>query len=434
MPDRVTWVAWCARFFAAFSQLLSIRILIQFLGVEEYAAFAIISSISLWMALSDFGLGLTIQNQLAKYFASEDQEGLKKYFAEMQNALFGLLFIGTPAFLFIAYGLLLFFVPSEQYLVGGFFASLWFSNFIWCITGILSIVYKAFYGLRRGHWANVYPAIGTSISLILLVGLSNYYTFDGYRLILCIVAMSVPPLFAASLSYYHLFFRRFSGCPPRALSASNQPRIFAASTLISSLKFFVFALLLQVVLNTDFIIMSLILPASEIVAYKIIASMFSFVYSLCYANLLTFWPKSAAALRVGDVPFVSRALKGNIARSSLFLLLFALMALCLRSPLGAVLSSGQVQLPVVLIVSFLVLYIIRIIGDSFAVALASADKTLVFIIYLPIQILLSVFLQIYLAERIGVAGICFGIALSFLLTACWINPWAFKRLVLSKRG
>ena len=432
MVDKVTVVAWSCRLISAGLQFFSIRLLIQFLGIEDYAEFAVISSVSLWMALSDFGFGLTVQNEFAKITSLRDQEKRVFYLEQVRKVVWPLLLLGAPLILAVTYFALSGSMIFANFNAPGFFTALWLSNLIWAVVGILSIAYRIFYGVGKGYWASIYPAVGSSISFLALLCLINLPVGPQNRMVVSVAVVGLPALIVSCIACKQLFLFPSSVYLKSVLTGSWFT-LFDRRTVISAAKFFGFTLMVQVILNSDYVVMSLLFESSQIVEYKIVASIFAFVYSFCYASLLTFWPKSSGEIGLGRFVFVRRAIRGNILKSSLFILAFSGLVLLAKAPISELLSGGRVQLSSALICVFAALYLIRIFGDAYAVALASANKTGIFILYLPIQLILSVALQFFLGRYFGVIGISLGVMVSFLLTAFWINLVAFERLASQNR-
>lgn len=430
MVDKVTQAAWLARLFAAAIQFLSIRLLIEFLGVQTYASFAVISSISLWMALSDFGFGLVIQNELSRRVFGRGQE-IRPIGFIGAGKIIGLLFgVGVPFIVLVVGILLSLTLRGAEVDAVGFWKCLWLSNVLWACIGVMSIAYKGFYGLQKGYWANLYPAAGSAVTFGCLAILLRLSVPGEYRLLASVVAFGVPALIVSCIAGKHMLLL----LRPRMSEAAEIIRVNLVDRVAmrSALKFTAFALMIQVVLNSDYVVMSYILGASEIVEYKLVASLFAFVYSLCYASLMTFWAKSSGAIERGNFLFVERAIRGNVLKSAVFIGGFAIIFIFCKDFIAALVGGGQIVISGFLIVSFAFLYFVRIWGDAYAVALASAGETKILILYLPVQVVVSVGLQFLLSSYLGVVGISLGIAISFLLTSFWINPVAYKRFAYGR--
>lgn len=430
MVDKVTQVAWLARIFAAAIQFLSIRLLIEFLGIQAYASFAVISSISLWMALSDFGFGLVIQNEVSRRIFGDERKLRSIRFIGAKKVLGLLLGVGVPFFVLVAGLLLSLILKGAEVEVIGFWKCLWLSNVIWAYIGVISIAYKGFYGLQKGYWANLYPAAGAAVTFGCLAILLRLPVPQGFRLLASVVAFSAPALIISCIAGKHVL----SLLQPRmgVVVGISRVNLLDHAAIRSALKFTVFALMVQVVLNSDYIVMSYVLGASEIVEYKLVASLFAFVYSLCYASLMTFWAKSSGAIDKGDFLFVKKAIRGNVLKGSVFIVGFTIVFICSKDFIATLIGGGQIVISWLLVVSFAFLYCIRIWGDAYAVALASAGRTKILILYLPVQIVISLGLQFLFSSYLGVVGISLGIATSFLLTSFWINPVAYKRFAGGK--
>jgi hypothetical protein len=72
-------------------------------------------------------------------------------------------------------------------------------------------------------------------------------------------------------------------------------------------------------------------------------------------------------------------------------------------------------------------FIIRVWNDTFVTLLVSMSKFRQMFIIAPLQIVLSVSLQILLARKFGIYGIAAGLVVAYMLTSAWFLPIiAFK--------
>jgi len=425
-------VAWLSRLSTAASQFLLIRALILLLGVDHYANLAVINSISLWMSLSDFGWGIVIQNKLGA--VSSKNILILPFLRSLRGLQLILIFSSGPIVIGVAQLVLAALRPFYGQLNNEFFNAVLISNAIWVFTSILSISYKVFYGLHRGYWANIYPACASVLSLGLTLALYPHLQglANNNLLVVAVLLYSLPAALMSIISTLHLSFSPASKehlhVQSNASSDIQSEALSLRGAAKDALGFWLFSLMGLFILNSDYIVMAIIFAPGEIVEYKLVSSLYAFVYSLSYASLMTFWPRSSRLIALKDFNSVYSSIRVNLYWSSVALILFGLLLVVFSDQLSDLLSANRVAISSGLVFSFCLLYLVRIIGDAFAVALASAGKSKTFIFYMPFQLVLSVCLQFQLGKLIGPSGIVFGVALSFLLTAFWINPLALNRL------
>jgi len=63
---KVAAVSWTCKIITASIQVISIRLLITNLGAEQYAGYAILTSLISWFSLFEFGLSPSLQNFISE--------------------------------------------------------------------------------------------------------------------------------------------------------------------------------------------------------------------------------------------------------------------------------------------------------------------------------------------------------------------------------
>lgn len=405
-----------------------IKFLIKYIGIDLYAPLAIINSFSIWMLLGDLGFGATFQNLYTRFhYDSGARLELLRIVRRIQAWL--ILFI-LPVSLLISpfVGRFLFhgqFNPSVN-----FVGALLISNLIWGMTAVASIHYKLLYSADRGHFSNILPSIASLASLLLVVNLGFFGSIPEELFYLAILFISLPQLIASCFGIY--MFDIVAGGNShfkfdfRQSSDASQFQLRPITR--QAFNFLLTSLLIQAVLNSDYIIMSQISSAFEIAQYKVVNSLYAFLYSLIYASLLLIWPFCSRALGRGHFEAVQRKLRKAVFFGVLALIGFMLFLIFFRKEISSLLLGDELLISFGLVIAFSLLYVARLIGDAYAVALASIDKTKVFIAYLPIQFLIGVLFSVAFGLRFGVVGIVFGLFISFCLTHTWVNAWYLKRM------
>jgi hypothetical protein len=87
----------------------------------------------------------------------------------------------------------------------------------------------------------------------------------------------------------------------------------------------------------------------------------------------------------------------------------------------------NIQISVLTLILFSVYIGLRMWTDTHAVALQAMSQVDIFLKVVPVQALLSIMLQWFLAQHFGINGILMGLSFSFILTVFWILPMELKR-------
>lgn len=413
-----TYCAWASRIVLAVAQLLITRLLVSYLGVDEYGFLAIILSFATWLSLTDLGFGSVLQNKYSEMTAKGE---LLPPLLQTLRFLQRLLVLFWVPFTFVLAIFAEIFISSIQW--GGsksYLLILIFSFAGWALTAIYGINYKILYAMGKGYISNIYPAIASLISICLLMFFLFTKLNADNKFENALISLVLPNLLLAYFS-------------SKAILNDKQPtkpiKFEQIKPLVKpALGFAIFGLLVSCITNLDYIVMAKVLDEKSVAEYNMLSKLFSFAYSFFYSVLLTYWPIFSEKTCVNDFAYVKKIIK-NILKKFLICSLgvFGIIYLS-KNLLSEILSNGMIELTLGPMLGFTIYYIIRGFCDVYAVTLACTNKTTVFLVYMPIQAVISVLSQFLLSQKYGLIGIPIGLSLSFVATALWINYLSFKNL------
>jgi len=410
--------AWASRIVVVTVQIASVRILIGELGLEQYAVFALMISLSGWYALADLGIGVSVQNHLSE---SRAKGKAKEGYMATAGALAILLLIITIALLYFASPYLgPLFLKQFNILADHDKAKLFATGGALLIgASIGGIAYKTWYAEQRGYWSSIVPAIASVLGLggVLLVGQSAATD----KLYLSLIAYLLPPAVIPVLALMYQFASSF-----------GRARIFEAGYFSNVLRragqFWFFGIMAAAVLQIDYVVLSQFLKAHDIATYNISTKVFGLAFFVYQAVLAALWPVFAEAIANTQWEAVEAQMQRTVSVGLIFMAL-STMSLVWLMPLAFRLLAPTEQLAMSTGLIFLlgIYYMVRIWTDSFAMLLQSMSDLRPFWIYVPIQALISVAAQWVLAPIFGLYGVVFGLLASFLFTVSWALPLAAKR-------
>lgn len=418
--------AWASRVVIGVIQLISVRILIEGLGTEQYAVFALLTSLMGWFTLADMGVGFTLQN-----YISEQRVKSQPYnnYLAMSAVLAIVLLLLTITFL---------------YFISPYIAPVFLKNFTFLgesekirhffVTGSLfiamsigGIVYKVWYAEQKGYLANIIPAIGAVIALggIWLVVQSA----QTHRLFWSLVAFISPTSLLALISYlWHI----------TGVSKSNWRNINRATFNIfirRALQFWFFAIMAAVVLQIDYVVISQFVEERDIIVYNITSKVYllaAFVYS---AVLTALWPVCTEMIARNNWQNVTYYLKRYVSYGLSFMVLSTFLIANWMPIIMKILSpTTDIIVPVMFIFLFGAYHIIRVWTDTFAMVLQSMSDLKPFWKWVPLQAIASVLLQWILAPAYGIYGIILGLMCSYVITVTWALPVVVYRHVRNSKG
>jgi O-antigen/teichoic acid export membrane protein len=419
----VTVSAWVSRILTAVIQLFSIRILLSGLGTERYSAYLLLASLAGWYSLLDFGLGSSLQN-----FVAEQRAKSESYAAYVRaTALLALpvLALAVGVLYLTAPMLAPFFLKQVGALSGDEKTRAFFlSGLLFSGTTVGSIVYKLWYAEQKGYLANLLPAVAS------LMGLGGIWLVMNCsleeKLLGSLLAFNLPP---ATLSLLALARILIATKGSSATSAVLKP------LLLRALKFWVFTLMVAATLQIDYLIMSQLLAAQDVVVYNITTRIFGIGYFLFSSLLAALYPSFTAFMMQGRWAELRHMLKRNLTLGLLGMLVFTgIMAFSMPwvLPIFAPRSLGlHIPTSFILLVGTYQLALIWV--SVFSTVLQSASLLRVFLVWTPLQAIVSATCQWWLAKQYGVYGIILGLLISYLVIAVWFLPLTLRRHIRERR-
>lgn len=416
----VAFSSWFSRLLTTAISLLSIRILLDTLGVEHYAAYVVVMGMVGWFMLADFGAGQSLQN-----YISESRVVNKGYVDYIfSTSVVVLILVALVVAIVVIWGdapagLLLsqfkFLTNHDRYLAFTSVAGLV------VLSAWGALVYRIWYAEHKGYLANT---AATLAALLVLVGVYSISRSDMQdRLLWCLVAANTPiaivPVVALIIRLRNSFrsIQEFQGAAKKILKRSR--------------NFWLFNIVVACVFQIDYIVLSQCVPADQIVVYSIGIRLFMVAGFLYGAVLQAFWPVCAEALTQGDWVTINTFIKKYMLWGAAFVITFTVCIAMFRSIISSLFSSqGLVTIPMELIVALGALTMIRLWTDVFAVILQSMNDMNLLLIGAVLQAMIGLGLQIFLVPKFGINGTVFALCLSWLLTVSWILPkkvWSLQK-------
>lgn len=402
-------VGWIAKIFTVFFSFLSTRYLIELLGIQGYAAYAILFSIGGWFSILNFGMPNAIQNLIAKYSTEKK---------DINIILESLLFIMVIGIIIL--------IPITFFIANIIHINLMFDyndiitiKSIICIFvlftlfGLSQIFYKVLYAKDRGFLPNIYPLIIAILSFVILIFLKFLNIKDVGSIIILFI---LPYFFIFLLSYYQSI----------GLLRPKYNKIMIIEIYHASKYFFISTIFVYATLNIDYMIMAKVLTEYEITQYSLLMKIFGLILFLQATMLSSSWSHTSKAYHMGNSGRINEILKNNLIVGFIIVCLFGSFVYKFNNDIFELLS-GDIKVTindelVILISSYM---LIRVWTDSFATTLSSMNYVRISIYIVPIQALISIIAQSYLSEKYALNGIIIGLILSFLLTVSIIYPIYF---------
>ncbi|WP_144033525.1 MATE family efflux transporter [Sphingomonas guangdongensis] len=388
------------------------RILTDGLGTVGYGAFAVLSSLAGWFALSDFSIAVTLQNYISERRAAE---------LETDDLVFTAATLSLGAALLFAVVLLLagpwlsnllldeFAVLSRSERTLAFYAIAFPS----IGTALGGMAYKIWFAQHRGYLSNLLPAAGTVLGTVAvwLFMRSSPQQPLASTLFLYYAASALIPVLALTGIVLAAARHRFATDLLRPL-------------LRRAARFWIFGVLAAAVLQVDYIIMAQVLQAADIVVYNVASKIFQLVFFVYNALLFALWPVCSEAIARGEWARVFALLRRNLVIGIAFTVLCGVGVGVLNGTIVSIVAPTLAEPLPMLVVILLTIYVaVRVWSDTFGMVLQSMNDLTPLLIALPIQAVLSAALQTLGASVAGLPGMIAGLTACFVLTVAWYLPW-----------
>lgn len=426
VPNHIMVAAssWGARFVTASVQIVSIGIMIESIGNDGYAAFALLSALAAWAVLFDFGIGNALQNYISEFRAEGKEYGLYITVACLMSLVLLLVVIG------LLYPLS--FELSDIYLknvntaaISHKSTSLYLSISLFILISMGSLLVKIWFAEQKGWQANILLALSSVTGLALV-----YLAWHGYAIsnLNFIMLLFYGP--AASFPLIFLFYRMTQFFYSFGVPSGRDIYTVASSIIRRGRAFWLFTLIATIVLQADYIVMSQKLNANDIVVYVLLMKIFTFISFFHSALLQALWPE-CVELRVRQQ---WSKLDGLVYRYIIIgvglVISFTVAFLFLKSEIISFVSKGNVTDVDAGIVLMIGLYFIfRVWSDTYAMLHQSMNYLSPLWKLVPIQAVISLGLQWFLCDLIGLYGIVLGLILSFVLTVVVFLPLSYNKKI-----
>lgn len=411
---RAVGIGWSAKLTVIVLTLVNTRLLVDLVGLEGLAAYAIIVSLTTWITLLNFGMPFAIQSLISKYRAEE------KEYREIKTTAISLILIMLLGLLpvmlvigMVAKGLLLSKFPFVT--TPAVFAACQ----LILLAGLTQTLTQILFAEYQALWPNVFPAIN---SLMVFIGLwalrqTQITDFD-----LALLASLLPNAVIFGLALW-----KIGQFPTLTLNRVHVVEIFQIAK-----GFFLFSILSAGTLAVDYLVMSQLLPAKDIATYNLMSKVFGVILSIHAVLLANAWSKMGDNLHAGRFVEARRRMRllnifgltgGVVAGIATMSSMNWIMPLLVGDKVIAVSTS--------LMIIWSLYILIRIWSDSFAMGLMSFNKMAVMNTYIPFQALTNIIAQCALGYWLGLMGILLGLILSYMATAVWVLPKYFYKVTSS---
>lgn len=414
--------AWGGRLVIAVTQLVSIPLLIRYLGAEGYSLFAVAMSLQAWWLLTDIGIANSLQNYVSERRASS--RGYADLVVNAAAVIVPIAIVCIVLLYFFAGELAAALLPNVPSMPLQGAALMVCSGVLFLLLTIGNIAYKIFYAQHQGYWANLLPAFGSVIGLACLVFVDCFVIVD--KLFWATLLWNGPTALLASGAFILLVVRALK-------SREGKFNVRLTLTLLRrGSQFGIFALLAALTLQIDYIVIGKLMSAREVMLYNISTKMLGFVSFFYLAIIQALWPICAEAAARKDWSKASALFRKALFLGAVIVLSGSAVLWLLHDQFVELLAPTQGLIIPFSFWSLLTFYaLVRVWSDGYAMLLQSMSRMNIFMYYVPVQALICALGQWVLGSYFGLSGIVLGLIASFLLTSVWLLPKEYRKATLS---
>lgn len=396
-----------ARLVALAIALATVRLTIGYLGASRYGLWMTVTSVTAFLAFSDFGVGNALINRMSAAFSSCDRTKAPR---EVASAV-ALVGAAGLAVLVIAAGLLAILPWARIYNVSGLAAAeAGPSTFalVACFALVLplGLVQKIQLGFQDGAVSNLWTVVGSVLGLALLV----VCLVMRLGLPWLVLAVAGGPVIALLLNWIQEFAFSRTWLRPRRENVDLRIGIRLART---GLLFLGLQLAGTVAFASDNLIAAQVLGPVAVAQYSVTQRVFFVLPALLSVAAVALWPAYGEALAHSDRPWVRRMLVQSTLAAVGVTAFGSLVILAASRPIFGFLVGPALVPPLALTAGFVVWAVLYAFGSVVSMLLNAANVILFQLITASTMAAAAIFLKIELSRTFGVAGIIWGTVIAY---------------------
>lgn len=424
---RLKWsvlTALATRPLALVTPFIIVPLLWASLGPAHYGLFELASTLSAWLSLGNFGVGLVLMNGLTAAYVDEDRGAAVRLVTTLlvvagaTSAV--LLVLGVGAFVLMDLRSLFrvsALIDRWTFVLLG--ATTVFASLLGVLSGLAASIYAAY---QENHRNNLWDGLAK------VVALAAVYFAVRLRggVVLAVAAFVGSAALLRTANLVWLLLREKPWLRPRL---SHFSIALARTSFGEGAGFAALQLASMGIVQSDRFVIGALGGAEEVARYSVWARLFTVAYGVFMLVLTPLWPAHGEALRRGDWAWVDRAVRNSV-----------LIGVGLMVALGVLLSfkdgwlvakwlgpHGPRVAPT-LVLALTLTFVSRVWVDARAVVLNSAGVLRNQAVVLAANAVLFYVLARLAYPRFGLLGAVWSMPIASLVTSAWSYPLLMHQL------
>lgn len=403
--------------------LVSIPVLVRYLGAEQFGLWTTISTMAGMLIILDVGIASTVTNLISESYARDDRRAARHYFATAFWISLGIVsFFGLLLWTFWGHinWAFLFRLQTPE-LASAVSVSMATAVGIFLLGIPIGLSARVFAGYQELHTANLFTAACSLLSLVALLLLVHC----GFALPWLVAASISAPVAANLVGLGWICFRkRWVSLSPRLLRWSLASRIFRSGG-----QFFLIQMASLVIFNSDNIIISHYLGASQVTPYSIIWRLVGYAILIQTMVNPALWPAYAEANARGDLPWIRRAY--NRVRKGTFLALALSWAVLI--PFGRPiirLWAGPVAVPSQILVILMCVWMVLIaVTRNQSTLIGASGRMRNQSIASFVSAIVNLWLSIVWVKDLGTVGVLLATIVTYVAFILTVQGWEVRSIL-----
>jgi O-antigen/teichoic acid export membrane protein len=403
---------------------VSVPLTVHYLGAERYGVWLTISSLLMWVALTDFGLaGNALVNVLSEAVGNDDREAARHYTASAFWALVTIALIIGVVFMATFHSIpwRAVFRVSDATSARELEATCALVLALFVINLPLSLLRSLYNAHQDGYVANLWSIAGGVVSLVGLIVVTRFHG----GLPQLVIAISGVPAFVLLANTYNAFVRRYPWLAP-APSAVRWTCIRRLLKLGG--KYMIMQLAALGIYQSQAMIITQMLGPSMVVIFVVTFKVITLPVDLAYMGTVPFISAFGEARARRDWSWIKGAYK-NATFASVALGVPLAAALALVSKPLILIWAGPSAVPDAHLILWLFIY--TAVGVSLMMAgqlLCGVERLEPLALSLILCALGCVVLGVLFVPWWGLSGVAFAMAVSKIVTFWPIQVYAVRRI------
>ena len=406
---------------------ITLPLTVRYLGSLEYGVWVTISTSVVMLAVLDLGIANTLTNFISKAYSDSDDEQAQRYLATafwLTVALVALM--GVVAFFLwraVPWGSV--FHLSDPILIAQARACAGISIAFFLIGLPLGLANRVLSGYQQIHLANYFAMANSILGLVAIV---SVVALRGS--IVALMAAFCTAMLTGSLAlniWLFFWYKPFLKPLP-----SRADRSLAKSFLGEGSLFFLLQLSTLVVFNSDNLVITHFLGASEVTPYSVAWRLTSYASMMQSLLIPSLWPAFSEAYHRRDMTWLRNAYRHANRSSLLAVGAVALLIGVAGRPLIRW-WAGSAAVPGAHLLWLMAFWALLVsITTNQAVLLTATSRLKLEAVVAVLAAIANLYLSIHLVTRIGSAGVILATILSFLFLMVGPQEWEVRRVLAGR--